>query len=61
MSSNQSRDLAESILRICGPSKAFALADRYATECSQNGDAAGRSKWAEAAAIIARLTHARPK
>ncbi|HEY2007644.1 MAG TPA: hypothetical protein VGH23_01550 [Rhizomicrobium sp.] len=61
MSSNHASDLAESLLRICGAAEGLTLAERYATECSENGDNAGHQKWAEAAAIIAKLTHARPK
>ena len=59
MISNQARALAESMLRMYGPAKAFSLADRYATECTAGGDGSGHKEWAEVAATIAALTEQR--
>jgi hypothetical protein len=38
-----------------GPKTAFSLADRYAKDCSNNGDHHGHMKWAAAAAVIGEL------
>jgi len=52
MADNEGRALAESMVRMYGPAKAFTLADRYAIDCTANGDTSGHSKWAAAASVI---------
>ncbi|HEX4176782.1 MAG TPA: hypothetical protein VHY57_00015 [Rhizomicrobium sp.] len=47
--------LADSMIRMYGLGKAFSMADRYASDCTANGDDDGHSKWATAAARIAML------
>jgi len=55
MDSTNAKDLAASMIRMYGKATAFSLADRYATECSTNGDSSGHSSWAAAAAVIGEL------
>jgi hypothetical protein len=58
MNSANYTDLAQSMLVMYGPAKAFSLANRYAHESTANGDEAGRSKWVMAAALIGRFIDA---
>jgi hypothetical protein len=52
---NETRQLVDSMLRLYGKAKAFTLADRYAHDCTVNGDHHGHEKWAAAAAVIGDL------
>ena len=55
MSSSEDRELADSMIRLYGKTKAFSLAGRYAADCTANNDDKGHVKWAAAAARIAEL------
>jgi hypothetical protein len=55
MDSTDAKDLAASMVRHYGKAYAFKLADRYASECSSNGDSSGHNNWAAAAAVIGEL------
>jgi 2-methylcitrate dehydratase PrpD len=55
MPANESRELAESMIRLYGKAKAYNLADRYAKDCTNNGDHHGHARWAGAAAVIGEL------
>jgi len=55
MSSTDPRELAASMIRLYGKVKAHSLADRYASACTANNDAAGHSKWASVAASIGEI------
>jgi hypothetical protein len=55
MDTSDIRALVDSMLRMYGPQKAFALADRYARDCTTNGDHQGHARWAAAAAVIGEL------
>jgi hypothetical protein len=55
MDSSDIRALVGSMLRMYGPQTAFKLADRYARDCTTNGDHHGHEKWAAAAALIGEL------
>jgi hypothetical protein len=52
MSTNEGRNLAESMIRMYGPAKAADLVDRYAAESTASGDVAGHARWAAAALVI---------
>ena len=43
------------MIRMYGLGKAFSMANRYASDCTANGDDDGHSKWAIAAARIGML------
>jgi hypothetical protein len=58
MSSADPRDLAFSMIVLYGKKRAFALADRYASDCSLNADLHGHSRWALASAVIGDLIEA---
>ncbi|HVW74585.1 MAG TPA: hypothetical protein VHC39_13175 [Rhizomicrobium sp.] len=47
--------LADSMIRMYGLGKALSMANRYASDCTANGDHDGHGKWAGAAARIAAL------
>lgn len=55
MESTEDRELADSMIRLYGKTKAFSLAGRYAAECTANSDDKGHIKWAGTAARIAEL------
>jgi hypothetical protein len=55
MDSTNAKDLAASMMRMYGKAAAFTLADRYAAECTANGDSHGHGSWATAAAVIGEL------
>ena len=46
MNSADPHDLAFSMIVLYGKKRAFALADRYASDCSLNADLQGHSRWA---------------
>jgi hypothetical protein len=52
---SEARQLAESMARMYGKKQAYALADRYARDCTANGDHQGHEKWAMAAALVGEL------
>jgi hypothetical protein len=43
------------MMRMHGKAAAFKLADRYAAECSINGDDSGHNNWAATAALIGEM------
>jgi hypothetical protein len=55
MDSNETRQLVDSMLRLYGAKAAFKLTDKYARDCTNNGDHHGHTKWAAAAAVIGDL------
>jgi hypothetical protein len=51
-------DLADSMIRIHGITRAVKLADSYAADCAAKADARGYDKWSAVAASLADLIEA---
>ena len=49
------------MIRLYGKAQAFIQANRYAADCTANGDANGHARWAAAAAQIGELMESNNK
>jgi hypothetical protein len=52
MATTEPHELASSMMRMYGKSKALALADRYARDCTDHSDYDGHDRWASTTAVI---------